>query len=98
MSAQVHRGVGPLDEQAAITTLSADGLSPSAWGNGPNDTYSRHEHHYHKVLYCVSGSITFHTDRGDLALRAGDRLDLPPHTAHAATVGADGVRCVEAPR
>jgi len=23
---------------------------------------------------------------------------LPPHTAHAATVGAEGVRCIEAPR
>jgi len=40
----------------------------------------------------------FHTDEGDLELRPGDRLDLEPGTRHAATVGPDGVECVEASR
>jgi hypothetical protein len=38
----------------------------------------------------------FHTDEGDIALSAGDRLDLPAGTPHAATVGASGCACVEA--
>jgi quercetin dioxygenase-like cupin family protein len=50
------------------------------------------------VLYCVSGSIVFHTDDGDLELHPGDRLDIEPGTAHAATVGPEGVECMEAPR
>lgn len=40
----------------------------------------------------------FHTDDGDLELAAGDRLDVEPGTDHAATVGTDGVRCIEAAR
>lgn len=72
--------------------------SPQTWSNVAGDTYGRHEHSYHKVLFCVSGSIVFHTDDGDLALIGGDRLDLEPGTGHAATVGPGGCRCVEASR
>jgi quercetin dioxygenase-like cupin family protein len=76
-----------------------EGLSPTSWGNGPGDTYAWHSHAYHKVLYCVSGSIVvFHTRAGDVELQAGDRLDLPPGTEHAATVGPSGCRCMEASR
>lgn len=75
-----------------------EGLSPTAWGNGPGDRYGWHAHPYHKVLFCLSGSIVFHTDDGDVALGPGDRMDLPPGIRHAATVGPDGVRCMEAPR
>lgn len=75
-----------------------EGLSPSSWGNGPGDRYGWHSHSYHKVLYCVSGSIVFHTRTGDIELQAGDRLDLPPGTEHSATVGPSGCQCMEAPR
>jgi quercetin dioxygenase-like cupin family protein len=75
-----------------------EGLSPTSWGNGPGDTYGWHSHGYHKVLYCVSGSIVFHTRDGDVELAAGDRLDLPPGTEHAATVGPAGCQCMEASR
>lgn len=75
-----------------------EGLDPHRWGNGPGDTYGWHEHAYRKVLYCLDGSITFHTrSDGDLTLGPGDRLDIEAGTAHAATVGDDGVQCIEAP-
>ena len=84
------------DTEAAF---AAEGCSsPRHWGNGPGDTYGRHDHGYHKVLFCLSGSIVFHTDDGDIELTGGDRLDLEPGTGHAATVGPDGCRCVEASR
>lgn len=76
----------------------AEGLSPRAWGNAPGDRYGWHDHDYHKVLYCVSGSIVFHTDDGDVELGPGDRMDLQPRKRHAATVGSEGVQCMEAPR
>ncbi len=76
----------------------AEGLVPSSWGNAPADTYGRHSHGYHKVLYCVAGSIVFHLRQGDVELSAGDRLDVPPGTEHAATVGRHGVECMEASR
>lgn len=40
----------------------------------------------------------FHLPGGDVTLRPGDRLEVPPRTEHAATVGPDGVACVEASR
>ena len=83
----------------AIAAFAAEGCSPPrSWGNGPGDRYGRHEHAYHKVLFCLNGSIVFHTDEGDVELTAGDRLDLEPGTAHAATVGPDGCTCIEASR
>lgn len=100
MAATVQRWAGPPPAPADLDQLLRDeGLSPSGWGNGPGDRYGWHAHSYHKVLYCVQGSITFHLrDQDDVRLQAGDRLDVEPGTEHAATVGAAGVRCVEAPR
>ena len=78
--------------------FAAEGLSPNAWGNGPGDRYGTHSHGYHKILFCLSGSIVFHTADGDVELQPGDRLDVEPGTDHSATVGPEGVRCIEAPR
>jgi quercetin dioxygenase-like cupin family protein len=92
----------PAGAQPDRATIEArfreEGLSPHGWGNAPGDTYGRHAHEYDKVLYCVSGAITFHTDAGDFDLRPGDRLEIDAATAHAATVGAEGVECLEASR
>lgn len=93
-----HAGDGCAEERDFEALLRADGLSPTAWGNGPGDRYGWHRHEYHKVLYCVAGSIVFHTHDGDVELQAGDRLDVEAGTEHAASVGPDGVRCVEAAR
>jgi quercetin dioxygenase-like cupin family protein len=100
VGARVERNPdGQADTAAIEASMRADGLDPRRWGNGPGDRYGWHEHRYHKVLYCLSGSIVFHTKSdGDIELNAGDRLDLDPGTSHAATVGPRGVECVEAPR
>ncbi len=79
--------------------IRGEGLRPHEWGNSPGDTYAWHRHDYAKVLYCVEGSITFHLrEEDDVALSPGDRLEIEAGTDHAATVGPDGVRCLEAPR
>jgi len=83
-------------DEAALAFADEGASAPRFWGNGPGDRYGRHDHGYRKVLFCLRGSIVFHTDEGDLELRAGDRLDLEPGTAHSATVGPDGCECVEA--
>ena len=78
--------------------LSEQGLSGYRWSNGPGDTYGRHSHPFHKVIYVIQGSITFILpDRGEhISLNAGDRLDLPKDIAHEAEVGPQGVICLEA--
>ncbi|MGH3328661.1 MAG: cupin domain-containing protein [Streptomycetales bacterium] len=88
----------PPTEDEVLHLMGRDGLHAQAWGNAPGDTYGWHEHGYHKTLYCIRGSIVFHTPGGDLTLRPGDRMELRPGTPHGATVGPDGVRCAEAPR
>jgi quercetin dioxygenase-like cupin family protein len=83
---------------ALESRLRAEGLQPSNWGNGPGDQYGEHAHDYDKVLVATSGSIVFHlTETGrDVELREGQRLELPARTRHAASVGPNGVSCLEA--
>ncbi len=91
-------GPGPSSAAGIRARFETERLAPRSWSNAPGATYGWHSHDYHKVLYCVSGTIVFHLRDGDVALRPGDRLDVPPGTEHAATVGPDGVECMEAPR
>jgi len=78
--------------------LAEENLTPYQWSNGPHDVYSAHTHPYDKVIFVVSGSITFGLPESgkQLTLQKGDRLDLPQGTVHNAFVGPDGVVCLEA--
>jgi quercetin dioxygenase-like cupin family protein len=80
--------------------MQAEGLSSYSWGNAPRDRYAAHVHDYHKVIYCVQGSIRFYAPdlNAALELRPGDRLDLPAQVRHSAIVGPQGVLCLEAHR
>ena len=90
----------PPTEAAIRRILAAEELRPYAWSNGPGDVYSAHDHSYHKVIYVVTGSITFGLpDEGRrVTLNAGDRLELPAGIVHDAVVGPRGVVCLEAHR
>ena len=88
--------------QPSITDIerlfAEEGLRPTSWSNGPGDRYGEHSHGYEKVLYCARGSIVFHAGGKDYELAAGDRLEIDQGTAHSATVGDQGVTCLEASR
>lgn len=75
-----------------------ENLKPYRWSNGSGDVYAVHQHNYFKVIYVVSGSITFGfpIDGEPVTLAKGDRLDLPPGVKHNAVVGPEGVVCLEA--
>ena len=87
-------------EAELLERLAREGLAAQAWGNGPFDVYGAHRHGYDKVLVAAAGSITFHLPEleQDVLLEAGDRLELPAQTLHAADVGPHGVTCLEAHR
>ena len=90
---------GTATRDSADEVFAAEGCSSvRPWGNGPGDSYGWHAHGYHKMLFCLEGSIMFHTREGDVELTAGDRLDIESGTEHAATVGPAGCECVEASR
>jgi uncharacterized protein YjlB len=88
------------DEQRLRNIMADDDLHPYVWSNRPGDVYGAHRHSYHKVIYVVSGSITFGLpDSGDkVTLNTGDRLELPAGVTHDAVVGNQGVACLEAHR
>ena len=78
--------------------MQEQGLNAYSWSNAPGDLYAAHSHSYDKVIYAVSGSITFGlpAENRTLTLHAGDRLDLPAGTVHDAVVGSEGTICLEA--
>lgn len=82
----------------AEEAFAAERLESETWMNEAGYRYPEHTHPYHKVLYCISGSIIFHMPSGDVNLSPGDRLDLPPGTPHSASVGPAGVVCMEGHR
>ncbi len=89
----------PPTEAELTAALLAEGLQPYRWANEPGDRYAPHSHPYLKVLYVVHGSITFELHPGEsITLWPGDRLELPPGTVHSATVGPEGVVCLEGHR
>lgn len=91
-------GEVPATESILRQRYREEGLSPYMWSNGPGDVYEIHSHAYHKVLYVVSGSITWilPQTKQEIETQAGDRLDLPRHTLHGARIGPQGVTCLEA--
>ena len=78
-----------------MARLRAEADGCHSWSNGPGDRYAQHAHSYEKILYCVEGSITLTLRDRDVRLVAGDRMGLPPGTAHGATVGPQGCTCIE---
>ena len=92
-------GISP-DEETLRKILAEENLDGYRWSNGPGDVYSAHTHSFNKVIYVVSGSITFGLpDSGEqVTLSLGDRLNLPAGVAHYAIVGSEGVVCLEAHR
>ena len=87
----------PPTESELQTQLLQEGLFPYDWSNSPGDTYSPHVHDYDKVIIVVRGSITWTLPQTEetFETRAGDHIDLPRGTWHAALVGPQGVTCLE---
>ena len=87
-------------ERDILAAFAREGLTSHSWSNAPHDRYAAHDHPYHKVLYCLRGSITFHIEdtATSFELHPGDRLDIEPQTTHSAIVGPSGVECIEAAR
>jgi quercetin dioxygenase-like cupin family protein len=85
-------------EHSIQQKIRAENLRGDTWSNAPFDEYRAHTHSYDKILYVLSGSITWilPQTQQEIETRAGDRIALPRGTVHAARVGAQGVRCFEA--
>ncbi len=99
MDARVTAHAGPPPTRGDLEQRFAEeGLTPHEWSSPPGREWDWHEHTCDQLHYCLDGSITFHTESGELVLRPGDRLDLPAGTRHAATSGPEGITMLEADR
>ena len=80
--------------------LADQGYRLHSWSNGPGFWYPVHDHPYHKIIVVLKGSITFYlpAEKREVNLKAGEQLEIPPRTEHSATVGPNGVRCLEGQR
>jgi len=90
------RSVTPAPSDLQSQLLQA-GLFPYDWSNAPGDSYAPHVHDYDKVIVVVHGSITWVLPETNetFETHAGDRIELPRGTWHAAEVGPEGVLCLE---
>ena len=64
------------------------------WKDKPYTLYPSHEHKDKVCLYIVEGRVTLHFKEGDVELKAGDRLVVPPNTPHTGEVSGDGCHYV----
>jgi quercetin dioxygenase-like cupin family protein len=83
--------------QEELDQLTREGYSCHTWSNGPGFWYPVHDHPYDKAIIVLEGSITFYLPdkKEEHPLQMGDRLDIPLRTAHSASVGSQGVTCLE---
>jgi quercetin dioxygenase-like cupin family protein len=88
------------DEEVARGLFAAENCPhPRRWSGAPGEEYPLHGHGYHKVLFVLSGSITFEDEeRRTYHMTPGDRLDVDAGTEHSATAGPEGVECMESYR
>jgi hypothetical protein len=77
--------------------LMDQGYALHTWSNGAGFWYPVHDHPYQKIIVVLKGSITFYLpeEMREVVMKTGDRLELVPGTEHSATVGSDGVTCLE---
>lgn len=80
--------------------LAEEGYSLHTWSNGPDFWYPVHDHPYHKIIVVLEGSIAFYlpAEKREVQMKKGGRLELAPRTAHSASVGLEGVTCLEGQR
>jgi mannose-6-phosphate isomerase-like protein (cupin superfamily) len=83
--------------QAISQKMTQEGLRPYAWSNGPNFRQAARSHGYHKVLYCVEGTleVVLPDMKQSILLRPGDRVDLPRGVRHESITGPRGAQCLE---
>lgn len=75
-----------MDANTCRNKLHEKGYSIFEWTDAPGAYYSPHSHGEDEFIVVLSGSIVFKIDGVDYRLEAGDALDLPAETVHAAVV------------
>jgi quercetin dioxygenase-like cupin family protein len=84
-------------EMELVRLLEARHIEAEPWTAEAGETFAAHTHKLDKRLWCAEGSIVLTIDDKPLSLQAGDALELPAGTVHAAVAGFTGCTCYESP-
>ena len=64
------------------------------WEDGPGAHYPEHVHETDNAHAILSGEMVMRMKGAEKTLHIGDRIDIPAHTKHSATMGVEGCRYV----
>jgi quercetin dioxygenase-like cupin family protein len=88
MSVTLHRWNDITEEQInpliARRFITADRLTLARFELKRGSVVPQHAHENEQVSYIVSGALKFIVDGGDVVVRAGEVLQIPPNVPHAA--------------
>lgn len=77
----------PPDEDQMKKTLRNQGFQDiHMFSDRAGAYYPDHQHDYVEVRWLVAGEVTFGVDGNRYTLESGDRLDMPAHTIHDASI------------
>ncbi len=83
-------------EAELINLLESQKINAERWDADMSEVFEPHIHPKDKKLWCSEGSISFTIDGNkNIALQAGDALNLPANTMHSAVAGFMGCVCYE---
>lgn len=75
----------------ARSALAFDGYADiDEWHDNASVMYPTHEHDGDTAHIVVGGSIIITINGQEKEYRAGDRFDIPAHTAHSVRMGSEG--------
>jgi quercetin dioxygenase-like cupin family protein len=78
--------VGPLQLSTLRRALEREGMTTAWWSDVPGTHVASHAHEFHETRWVLSGFLRVMVEGATFDLGPGDRLDLPPGTAHATEV------------
>jgi len=78
--------VGPLQLSTLRRALEREGMTTAWWSDVPGTHVDSHAHDFPETRWVLSGFLRVMVEGATFELGPGDRLDLPPGTAHATDV------------
>src|SRR2546430_2939142 len=79
--------IGPLQVATIRQALEREGMVTAWWSDMPGAALPLHAHAFPETRWIVEGYLRITAGDDALALRTGDRTDLPPNPCHTPEVG-----------
>ena len=84
-------------EEELLQMFEAKKITSQRWSAESDKKFAPVVNALDKKLWCAEGSIIYTIDGRNISLQAGDALDIPAYTVHAALGGFSGCAVYESP-